>query len=446
MSKQKKLLGSQSESRVKINLNVTSQEIRERQNDYKKKMDKVKFAKKYSHSPFEKQIIKIDGKEYDIQINFCIDPFCKWFGIEQKKYEDIKHKPSRYKIAGAFDEKQLRCNDVDDNNIAGHVTESRTALFSNWSMASEIKRLIDVNTIVDIEPNYTFHKEDCIYQDNTPFENPKEFHRRGKSSSGSQKYMCKYCRKMTNILPEQEESFNYNQKRNDILVGMVKEVIGRSPVKKTMDRTNIGASTYYNKVEIIYKRCLAFLERHETKPLKKKQFNTLWLQTDKFSYYLNNIRKKGCSSAKGVRENALFNTLIVATVDSYSNYIFRSDLAYDYMLNYEDLLGDIIVYREDQIYKYAQKNAKYRYLYYGSRYDKEDNSDKINVNNIQDRKNYVDGFHVNSSYTAYAQYWLIKNMLNAKHINYVTDNDTSLTGAIIRAIFTPIIILNMHIN
>jgi len=41
----------------------------------------------------------------------------------------------------------------------------------------------------------------------------------------------------------------------------------------------------------------------------------------------------------------------------------------------------------------------------------------MDKDNLQLRKDYIDGFHVNATYTAYAHYWLIKRMLNVDNIN-----------------------------
>lgn len=47
-------------------------------------------------------------------------------------------------------------------------------------------------------------------------------------------------------------------------------------------------------------------------------------------------------------------------------------------------------------------------------------------------KSYVDGFHINSTYTAYAHHWLINNLLNVKKLFIVTDEDTSLLTSLLR--------------
>ena len=48
---------------------------------------------------------------------------------------------------------------------------------SNWSVVEEIKRLIEINSIQDVEPDYQFHKEGCSEEESTPFNEPKQFYK-----------------------------------------------------------------------------------------------------------------------------------------------------------------------------------------------------------------------------------------------------------------------------
>jgi transposase-like protein len=438
MANLKILVKDNKDSNVDVVSPVSEDEITNRSLDYEK-LALNRFEKKYSHSPFEGCSIVIEGKERIIQVNHCADPFCKWFGLDQKRYETIKYKPSRYKTVSSSENKRLLCNDIDDNDVIGTVTKSANNLYSNWAIAQEIKRLIDINTVVDYNKKYYFHRPDCIHQAATPSNNPKYFYTRGKSSSNSQKYQCKYCKKFTNVLPKQEECFSYLQKRNDTLNLFMRLVINRTPVTRTMEIAGIGASTYYNKIEWLFRKCLEFLERHETTPLMEKRFNTLWLETDKFTYNLNNVRKKGHRHIGEYKEEIQFPTHIIATSDSYSRYVFRTDIAYDYTHNAFELIEDLNKYGENRIYKYAQKNSHYRHIYPEKIAGKIRNgyiqniNDEVNISNIENRANYTDGFHVVSTYTAYAQYWLINEMLNVDTINYITDEDSSIITALMRA-------------
>ena len=93
------------------------------------------------------------------------------------------------------------------------ITES----VSNWSIAEEIKRLITINTVVDKKEKYIFHKDGCLNFDKNPFDSREAFYSRGKSTGNSQKYQCKTCKKITNVLPTTRENFSYNQNKNDVL-------------------------------------------------------------------------------------------------------------------------------------------------------------------------------------------------------------------------------------
>lgn len=53
--------------------------------------------------------------------------------------------------------KGMYCN---DNPIGRGVSQNCTVTpLSNWSVVEEIKRLIEINSIQDVEPDYQFHKE-----------------------------------------------------------------------------------------------------------------------------------------------------------------------------------------------------------------------------------------------------------------------------------------------
>lgn len=68
-----------------------------------------------------------------------------------------------------------------------HTFGCHTVTLSNWSIAQEIERLIQINSIQDVEPDYQFHKDGCISESFTPFNEPKGFYKRGKSTGRSQR-------------------------------------------------------------------------------------------------------------------------------------------------------------------------------------------------------------------------------------------------------------------
>ncbi|SDN93533.1 hypothetical protein SAMN04487897_10650 [Paenibacillus sp. yr247] len=166
--------------------------------------------------------------------------------------------------------------------------------YSNWSVvAEEIARLAALDKVENIEVEYEFHKEYCEVSHLNPFKHSGEFYRRGKSSGNSQKWQCKKCKKITNVMPSRRESTTYHQKRNDILPDLAAQLLNRTPVKRSCEMLGIGSKTYYSKLEWLYRRCLEFLERHDAKAFESINFDKMWVNTDKMIYNLNNVRKRG---------------------------------------------------------------------------------------------------------------------------------------------------------
>ena len=330
MSKFKKIANSD-DINISCNSPFSPDIIAIRNNEYRELSD-VKFKKKYRSYLFKPVTIELPEEDFEIQYNFCNNTFCKWYGQPQYKYANIKNKPSRYKLVHRktnTEDTLIICNDIPSDVSYGAVIGNHTSTVSNWSVAEEIKRLIEINSIVPIEPKYMFHRDGCENSDKSPFTDSNQFYKRGTSNTNSIKYQCKECMKITNVLPEQQKCFNYHQKRNDILVQFVKDIMSRTPVRRTCEKLSISPSTYYNKLEWIYRKCLEFNERHETNELKNKQFDKIWLNTDMMIYNLNNIKQKGFGRKKGIGiKDKKIPIYVVASADLYYGYVFRADVAY----------------------------------------------------------------------------------------------------------------------
>ena len=57
------------------------------------------FAKQFRNL-FEPVKFKWSESEHELRLNVCTNPFCKWFGMPQTRFESVKHKPYRYKLTG----------------------------------------------------------------------------------------------------------------------------------------------------------------------------------------------------------------------------------------------------------------------------------------------------------------------------------------------------------
>jgi transposase-like protein len=429
-----KRLANTTDPICRIDPNITSTEMKQREVDYDTLSDK-RMKTTYIHYAFRPVRLHWKGKAYEIQVNYCSDPFCKNFLQPQISYNVGKIK--RYKVTGKEESRTINCV-PDPKDINGEPTLGcYTKTFSNWSLATEIERLIRINSIVPLEPDYEFHKEGCLSND-TYFDNPKSFYKRGKASSNAQKIQCKSCGKYTNLIPNKSQSTTYSQKRNDILPAFAEHLINRVPVSSTCKILGIGRSTYYSKLEWLYRCCLEFLETHETKQFAKMTFPRIWLNTDMMVYHLNNVRKKGQPRTKGTVSEKQLPTQTVVSTDSSSRYVFRADVAYDWEITFEQLEQDTQTYKDDHLPMELRKNAKYtKYSYYPMEPSPNDTQSQneyyLEMKELQLRGKYVDGLHVNHTYTAMAQMVLIKEMLKTDKWRIVSDDDMVLKSAVKKA-------------
>lgn len=447
LAKLKRLATKEDEYLVDVLSPLSLSEIGERNKDYNVLTPK-QFGTKYKDLLFAPVEFTWNGVTHQIQYNHCANPYCKYHSQPQVKYP-TKGRPTRYKLSGTSTHKSIKCN-PDPTSPGGAVLGCYTSTLSNWSVAQEIQRLVQINSVKDVEPDYVFHKEGCTEEDRTPFVEPKVFYKRGLSKSKSQRWQCKACKKFTNVLPNRDKNITYHQQRSDINLSFAKLLLSRTPVTKTCEFLGIGRGTYYDKLEFLYRRCLEFLERHETKPLQRLEFKEMWVNTDKMTYFLNNVRQKGMGGSRydDVEENQ-FPTHIVVSADALSRYVFRGDVAYDWVTTFGDIALDTVLQKEDHLNEFAKKHARFpKYSHYPQPPSANDTQSKSEYYKelalVERRAKYTDGLHVGATYTTLAHYWLIKQLINAREWRFITDEDQSLMTSINRVFSKEIRLSDAH--
>ncbi|WP_299094721.1 insertion element protein [uncultured Metabacillus sp.] len=435
MAKLKRLV-TKEDNIVVVYSPLSNKETTNRAKDYNV-LNPKQFATKYKDLLFAPVTFTWSGHTHQIQYNHCANPFCKWCGLPQKKF-DVKGKPSRYKLSGYGMDKSLVCNPDPIGTTRGVSLNCNTTTVSNWSVAIEIDRLTTINKVKDIEPDYQFHKDECSAEDLTPFDSPEGFYKQGKSKVGAQVWQCKVCKKKTNILPNKVQTTTYKQKRSEILPRFAEKLLNRTPITRTCEMLKIGRGTYYDKLELLYHKCLEFLERNETRKFEALEFKEIWLNTDKMTYHLNNVRQKGQGNSSFLdTEEPQFPTNVVVTADVLSRYVFRSDVAYDWDITMGDIALDTVLLKEDHLNDFAKKNARFgQYSHYPQPPSKNDTQTISEYENdlakFNRRAKYVDGLHVHQTYTTIAHLWLIKQLVKASEWRFITDDDKSLMTAIYR--------------
>ena len=407
---------------------VSDTELHLRQSTYDTISSK-KFSSLRTKLAFLPAEFTLQGKTYKLNYNVCMNPLCKNYGLPQKSYNTTR-KPSRYGLTGDKITTSFRCNEDKENPDGIPTLGCYTMPISHWSLIDEIDRLHRINALEPVNKEYEFHKIGCLIS-YTPFDSD-EFYKKGKNSAGSQRYQCKWCKKITSVLPNKTQRTNFNQKRNDILPLFAKLLVNKVPINRTCDVLEIGKGTYYQKLEWLYRCCLEFLETRETKPLAKKEFNEMWLTTDKLQYNLNNVLKKGRGRNSGKEiEDKQLQTSIVATADKNSYYVFRTDLCYDWDISLEAIEEHTHLFKEDHLPTYVRKYD--RFGKYGvapvkpTKLDTQSMADFIKERNqFELRKHYVDGIHTRQLYTTMAHLFHIKNLVKAKQYRFVSDDDASI--------------------
>ncbi|MFD1780808.1 insertion element protein [Fredinandcohnia salidurans] len=436
MAKLKRLV-TKEDNIVEVYSPLTNTETANRAKDYNVLSPK-QFATKYKDLLFVPVTFTWDGQTHKIQFNHCANPFCKWCGLPQKKFENVKSKPSRYRLSRSGTDKSLVCNPDPIDTTRGISLNCNTSTVSNWSVAIEIERLTTINKVQDIVPDYQFHKSGCPTEELTPLGSPEGFYKQGKSKVGAQVWQCKVCKKKTNILPSKVQTTTYKQKRSEIMPRFAEELLNRTPITRTCEMLKIGRGTYYDKLELLYHNCLEFLERNETKKFDGLEFKEIWLNTDKMTYHLNNVRQKGQGGSRFLdTEEPQFPTNVVVTADVLSRYVFRSDVAYDWEIAMADIALDTVLLKEDHLNDFAKKHARFgQYSHYPQPPSKNDTQTKSEYDNdiakFNQRDKYVNGLHVHQTYTTIAHMWLIKQLVKASEWRFITDDDKSLMTAIYR--------------
>lgn len=425
---------------------VSEEERFEREKNYPLLQDN-KFATKFRKALFEPVTVTFKDQTFVIQMNSCINPYCQNFGMPQFQY-DAKGKPKRFKTSQARSGSQTLLNCNQDPSKPRNVLGCTNYVVSNWSIAEEIKRLGEINSVKEMDPEYQFHKDDCVKGEYTPFSHKESFYKRGKSTSNSQKYQCKSCKKITNVLPTTKECTTYHQQRNDILPLFADLITNKTPVSRVIEILDIGAQTYYHKLEWLYKKCLEFQDRHEVK-LKEIEFNEVWINTDKMLYFLNNLRRKNTGSKYLMEaEEKLFPTYVVISSDIQSRYVFRSDVAYNWDVTLEDINEHTLHFKDDHLHLFAQKYGHLRYPHSPqppTEFDKQTKSEyEKQRNEFLLRSKYIDGMHINSTYTTAAHYWHLKQLLNAKEWRFSSDQDHSIISALMRVFAKEIKLNDLH--
>jgi len=130
LSKLKTLAEYSDDSIIKVECPITDEEIKSRAINYPL-LSPVKFAKLYKDLVFRPVKITLNDIDYLIQVNYCDNPSCQWFGEVQERFIKAPNKPYKYKLGGTETSKYIHCNTPIINVRDGIVINKHSVCYSN---------------------------------------------------------------------------------------------------------------------------------------------------------------------------------------------------------------------------------------------------------------------------------------------------------------------------
>jgi transposase-like protein len=147
---------------------------------------------------------------------------------------------------------------------------------------------------------------------------PEAYVRFGTTPIGTQRFRCRACgNTFTGKAPRATARQRKSHKNRDVFILTVNKV----PISRILETADIGAETFYRKLEFIHERCQAFAGQREARLVEGKiELPKLYLSTDRQAYIVNWAHRK---DRRTIQMNA------IGTADWRSGFVFGMALNFD---------------------------------------------------------------------------------------------------------------------
>jgi len=243
---------------------------------------------------------EVDG----VQLNFCKTPTCSNYGIPPEpvstKGTAARTNPNRYTIvASGKGLPMARCNACGES----------FSLKNNRGIVDERNRLRPV----EVEP--CCPHEDCSQHGlgvsiGSPF-----YAAFGKTTTGAPRWRCNACKKTFSSAVKSTS----RQRATHLNKLIFKELVNKAPIRRIADICEVSAQTVYDKLDFIWKQCVAFAADRESK-LSQLAIRRLYIGVDKQDYAINWTKRED-------KRNVVLSC--AAFVDNKTNYALGTWLNFD---------------------------------------------------------------------------------------------------------------------
>lgn len=348
----------------------------------------------------------IDG----IQVNICHNPKCMNFGVEPLDMVSKGRNPKiqdGYKLVGRKKPLAKRVS----NNLLCKVCDESFIIKSNLAISEELSRFQ--------APYITLVKISCTYQNcannKVPLdERPDCYQSFGKTTSGSLRYRCKACQKTFSV----PQKASLRQRNPEKSVEVFKLLINKVPMRRICEIADIHPAVLYNRIDFIYKQCMAFAVDSEQAFIQGMPIEKLRIAVDRQDHTFN-------WSSQSDRRNTKLTS--IGSADCDSGFVFGFHMDYEPSLNAFEV--DLHA-REIGDYDLDISFRKYARLFLPGDYDVQSNSPE-GIEPLEPGTRLPSkGMRVHPEYTQFAHFYFLRWLLpNVKKIHFYLDREPGIRNA-----------------
>ena len=218
-------------------------------------MQKVKPARSRESAPRPRvplpETIDLVGERLTIQVNHCRMPNCDNFGIPAR-HRHGKRGPSldrdmRYKVHSTSKgtSPSVRCKSCKDN----------PPMRSNASIASEVRRMIELGGLLRLEETEACRNADCKNAQRPIALHRSRYQKYGTGPNGGQNYLCKSCGRVMLLSRPARLRKNYRRLAGDVFG----RIVNKAPMRRTVSGAGLkSCGAYYRILNFIHRRCQAY--------------------------------------------------------------------------------------------------------------------------------------------------------------------------------------------
>lgn len=377
---------------------------------------------------------RIPLEQNNIQYNHCKNVKCANFGIPED--DDALRGEYKYILTGLNkgygNIPLLKCNCCSET----------FPVKSNYGISEELKR---ITAYLNTDKKAVCCSDSTCPNHTVPVGTKKAYASFGTTRNGAKRYRCNLCKKTVSVaVPTQGQHDTHKN------IEIFKMLVNKAPLNRIIEMADISWEVLYNRIDFIYKQCLAFSSNRENK-LKSMDLKRLYISVDRQDYTINWSERKD-------KRNIILNA--IASADNTTGYIFGINPNFDYHQNKEDIEKEVLqngdLEKSHPFRKFAHIWLEQDYIdtsktiRYGkrakvannlkeeisNRYDEGQERDDIEVSNtksiVEKLPDY--GVQIHAEYTMIAHFHMLKQMMpNVEKWRFFLDQDSGIRGACLSA-------------